>query len=185
MKIDTNEVFIKYADSMRSFVASKISNVEDAEDIFQDILIKIHKNLDEVKSVESIKPWVFSVARNSIIDFYRKKSRNKNEIFDENLFLFEETKENLSELSHCLEPFISALPAESKDILTGIVLDGLSQKEFAELSKINYSTLKSKAQRARLQLLEVFQDCCTFQFDKNGNAIDFIPKKKTCSTCKK
>ena len=55
------------------YIRSKVSRLEDAEDIAQDVFYQALINLNALVPVEDLMAWLFSVARNRIIDWYRKK----------------------------------------------------------------------------------------------------------------
>lgn len=57
-----------------NFIRSKVSNLEDAEDILQDVLFQFINGYDTIESLEKSTSWLFSVARNKIIDLYRKRN---------------------------------------------------------------------------------------------------------------
>ncbi|WP_246058408.1 sigma factor-like helix-turn-helix DNA-binding protein [Litorilituus lipolyticus] len=80
-------------------------------------------------------------------------------------------------------PFISALPEEHADLLTAIDVHGESQKDYANKQGVSYSTLKSRVQKSRELLKGIYEDCCHFSVDKQGNVIDYQPKNGKCDGC--
>ena len=71
----TNQVYIKYADDVKYFILSKVKDATVTEDVLQDTFIKIHTKLHTLKDITKLKPWIFTIARNAIIDYF--KSTNK------------------------------------------------------------------------------------------------------------
>ena len=69
------DTWLEYRSSLRSFLSSRIQDPEEVDDLLQEILIKTHKKLHTIRSEHSIKAWLFQVANNAIMDFYRKHSR--------------------------------------------------------------------------------------------------------------
>lgn len=182
MKIET--IWENYRDNIKAFLHSKVSSPEDVDDLLQEIVIKTYKSLDTLNSASSIKPWLFQIARNTIIDFYRKKGR-LNEALQDEFHLNEEDLDTQTELARCVEPFIQNLPSENAALLTAIDIEGQSQKEYASNSDISYSTLKSRVQKSRKLLRKLFDDCCHMSFDQFGNIIEYAPKSGSCkSSCK-
>ena len=161
---------------------SRVSNDADVEDLLQEVLIKTHQNLDTVVSSEKIKPWLFQLTNNTIIDFYRKKGRAEN-ISAADLWYAEDSVVVEQELTQCVEPFIRALPKKAADLLLAIDIEGQSQKDYAEEAGISYSTLKSQVQRARAKLRTLFDDCCSLTLDKHGNVVEFTAKSGGCGSC--
>ena len=176
------EIWNNYGALLKSFLHSKISNQADVDDLLQEILIKSHSNLHSLKSETSIKSWLFQIANNSIIDFYRARARQNN-LSDAPLWQDETIPEIEQELAKCIEPFINSLPDEMSKILTAIEIKGQSQKDYATNHDIPYSTLKSRVQAARKQLRYLYDDCCKFSLDTHGKPADCSRKSDSCNKC--
>ena len=179
MKLD--EIWQQYKTSLKAFLLSRVANVDDVEDLLQEILIKVHAKLPELKDQSRIKSWLFQITHRKIIDFYRQQ-RNL-DIASQDLWYESEDRNVKKELSKCISPFIDALPKETAELLTLIDLDGCSQKQYAEQLGVSYSTLKSRVQKGRVSLKALFDECCDFELDKNGNLIEFIEKPTNCLRC--
>jgi RNA polymerase sigma-70 factor (ECF subfamily) len=180
--MNLESIWQEYSTSLRGFLYSRVSNDADVEDLLQEVLIKTHQNLDTVKSSEKIKPWLFQLTNNTIIDFYRKKGRSK-DISAADLWYADDDVVVEQALAQCVEPFIRALPKKSADLLLAIDIEGQSQKEYAEKAGISYSTIKSQVQRGRAKLRTLFDDCCSLTLDKHGNVVEFQSKSGGCESC--
>jgi len=180
--MNLESIWQEYSTSLRGFLYSRVSNDADVEDLLQEVLIKTHQNLDTVKSSEKIKPWLFQLANNTIIDFYRKKGRSR-DISAADLWYADDDVVVEQALAQCVEPFIRALPKKSADLLLAIDIEGQSQKDYAEKAGISYSTIKSQVQRGRAKLRTLFDDCCSLTLDKHGNVVEFQAKSGGCDSC--
>lgn len=180
MELET--IWAEYQQALKGFLLSKISDHDDVEDILQEVLIKTHENLSSIRDTSRIKSWLFQVANRAAMDYYRSKSKSDN-IGEKDLWFDTEILNIQKEFSKCITPFISALPEEHADILLAIELHGESQKEYAEMLGIAYSTLKSRVQRSRQMLRKIFDDCCHYSVDRKGNLIDYAPKNDQCNNC--
>jgi RNA polymerase sigma-70 factor (ECF subfamily) len=180
--MNLESIWQEYSTSLRGFLYSRVSNDADVEDLLQEVLIKTHQNLDTVKSSEKIKPWLFQLTNNTIIDFYRKKGRSK-DISAADLWYADDDVVVEQALAQCVEPFIRALPKKSADLLLAIDIEGQSQKDYAEKAGISYSTIKSQVQRGRAKLRALFDDCCSLTLDKHGNVVEFQSKSGGCESC--
>ena len=180
--MNLESIWQEYSTSLRGFLYSRVSNDADVEDLLQEVLIKTHQNLDTVKSSEKIKPWLFQLANNTIIDFYRKKGRSR-DISAADLWYADDDVVVEQALAQCVEPFIRALPKKSADLLLAIDIEGQSQKDYAEKAGISYSTIKSQVQRGRAKLRTLFDDCCSLTLDKHGNVVEFQAKSGGCDRC--
>lgn len=147
-----------------------VSNRFDAEDLAQETFIKAYKKLDTLKNPEKAKSWLYSIARNTAIDFFRK---NKNrEISLDNTFLENIAQTTAMDYQDCaadrevskeLEHFIDKLVKEDRAIIKLLYYEGFSYKEIVKLLNINENTLKSHLHRARKVLLEMIRTSKVFE----------------------
>lgn len=68
------QTFLKEKDRLLSFIRNRVSSLEEAEDILQDVFFQFVAGYDTIESLDRVTAWLFSVARNKIIDRYRKES---------------------------------------------------------------------------------------------------------------
>lgn len=159
------------------FIKKRINSKQDAEDLTQDVFLKLSKS--KSNNVKNIKSWVYTIAKNSIIDYYRKKKHYTEDI---DSMEFQETlleTEAINELSNCVLPFVNLLPADYQTIMKLSELENVSQKEIAKRLDLNYTTVRSKVQRGRLKLKNLIADCCTVIQGGKGGIIDY-KKKNNC-----
>jgi len=183
--MNIEQIWNNYGTLLRGFLVSRVNDPEDAEDLLQEILIKTHKNMGSLKDPKKFKAWLFQIARNTFIDYYRKPSRNLStetlpELAD---FKEEDSKAQDSmrqELSHCIKPFIKNLPKKYGEAIEAVDLQGLSQKDLAKQLGLSHSAIKSRVQRGRQKLAELFQECCTYKVDARGNIMGYETKSECC-----
>lgn len=177
--MDFQHLWREYQTALRGFLHSKVNNADDVDDILQEVLIKTHQNLNQVHQQRKIKSWLFQVANNAIIDFYRRQGRVHQR---ENAVTWYEspTRDVIDSFTDCLAPFIRQLPEAQRQLLTAIELEGVSQKAYAQQHNVSYSTLKSRVQKARQLLRGQFDQCCHFTLDNHGNVIDYQRKGQSC-----
>ncbi|MGB0936678.1 MAG: RNA polymerase sigma factor SigZ [Colwellia sp.] len=181
--MNVEQVCLAYQNHLKVFLHKNISNPSDVDDLLQEILIKTYQSLDKVTKTEKIKSWLFQIANRTIIDFYRNQGRNSKLVQQIN-GLETDTQENIFEdLSLCIAPFIQGLPQAEADLLTAIELEGISQKAYAPMHNIKYTTLKSKVQKSRQQLFNLFNHCCNFSLNADGSLANYATKKGNCTNC--
>lgn len=64
--------FLKEKDKLLGFIRSRVSTVEEAEDILQDVFYQFIEGFNSIQSLDRVTSWLYSVARNKIIDRYRR-----------------------------------------------------------------------------------------------------------------
>ncbi|MGK0467707.1 sigma-70 family RNA polymerase sigma factor [Clostridium sp.] len=74
MDIKLLALWEEFSIPLRKFISKRISNQQNAEDILQEVFLKINSNIEALKDKQKLQSWIYSIARNTIIDFYRKNS---------------------------------------------------------------------------------------------------------------
>ena len=173
------------SEKLRSFLFHRVSDEQVAEDLLQETFVRIHQKLDDINDITRITPWVFQIARNLVVDHYRKKSREADLAADE--FEFEtDSDANLNELvAGWLPLMISELPEIYRDAVELYELKGVSQQGIADQLGISLSGAKSRIQRGREKLKAILFDCCSFEQDRYGNVIGYTPNlgDDDCENC--
>ncbi|MBG7631401.1 MAG: RNA polymerase subunit sigma-70, partial [Bacteroidetes bacterium] len=70
--METTTIWNTFSDSLKRFIISKVHSTEVADDLLQEVFIKIHLNIDSLKKQESIKSWVFTITNNVVMDYFKK-----------------------------------------------------------------------------------------------------------------
>ncbi len=161
------------------FVCSRFADAADADDILQEVFLKIHTNLDSVRNMERMESWIYQIARNSIADFYRGRRRlvelTELPVSDEH------PEEDAAEsLAPTIRDIVFSLPEPYREALLLTEYQGLSQVELAERLGISVSGAKSRVQRARQKIKDILLACCHFEFDARGLVFDY---REHCCTC--
>ncbi|MFB6455107.1 RNA polymerase sigma factor [Chitinophaga sp. Hz27] len=151
------------------FIRQRVSNVSDAEDILQDVLYQFTEYLRLGSQVDSITGWLFSVARNRITDWFRKKKETpfaeytKEIEGEEVLFLPELLADTSMEadtpmmkkiMSEAISAAIDDLPRDQKEVFIGHEILGKSFKEMSAETGVSVNTLLSRKRYAVLFLRE-------------------------------
>jgi len=177
------QVWQEYHTRLLSFIVSRVSDPTVADDILQDVFLKIQKGLKTLKETNKLKSWIYTITRNTIIDYYR--SHKRMEELPESLSSPEKnpTGKARKDIEHCMMPMINNLPDEYRETVILSEIEGLKQKEVAERQNISLSAAKSRIQRGRKMVKEMLIKCCAFELDHQGTMIDYEPKDSSCDTC--
>lgn len=172
---------------LRPFVAHRV-HPSDIDDVVQDVLVRMHRGLPDLRDDDRFSAWMFQVARNAIADKGRINARALVDIDD-----LDETpapsasdddREAATALAGCVSLFVVQLPSPYREAITLVELEGRTAKEAAEMVGISVSGMKSRVQRGRAQLRELFEQCCEIVVDVRGKPTDFTPRvQRSCKTC--
>lgn len=162
------------------FICRRIPDGDDAEDILQDVFVRIHTHLDSVQSLDRLESWIYQIARNCIADYYRSRRRlvELTDIPVEHQFLPEDASERLAP---DIRELVEDLPEPYRQALILTEYHGLSQREMADQLGISNSGAKSRVQRARQKIKDALLSCCHFELDERGTVLDFRERCCCCS----
>jgi RNA polymerase sigma factor (sigma-70 family) len=158
---------------LRTFIRRRVADRDDAEDVLQDVFYELVEAYRMMKPVEQVTAWLFRVARNRIIDLFRKKSR---EALRNQPSAVTEDGETLpleellpspdagpdaayarSVLLDELDAAVDELPDEQREVFVAQELMGYSFKEIAAQTGVSVNTLLSRKHYAVLYLRERLQ----------------------------
>jgi RNA polymerase sigma-70 factor (ECF subfamily) len=185
MAYETDLLFARFHNSLKAFILRRVSDEDLANDLLQDVFLRIHSNIGSLKDSSRIQSWVYQIARNAIIDYYRSKKPN------EELTELHHTTEGMQEedavrrLTPALRSMIDALPEPYKEALILTEIEGISQKELSVRWGISFSGAKSRVQRGRAMLREMLERCCHFEFDRYGTLLNYHEVGCCCCQAKK
>ena len=182
MVIDKVEYLWKdFESKLRSFIYSKVPDKAITEDILQDVFIKIHLKIHTLKDESKLKPWLYQITRNRIMDYYRQnKPVNYPQLSGAEHDEEESDNKVMDQAMQDMIGMMNDLPREYCEALCLTELEGLSQKEYAEKIGIPYSSAKSRVQRSRKLLKDMLLTCCHYEFDKYGTVLSI---SKNCCCC--
>lgn len=165
-------------DKLLAFILKKIPDKAIAEDILQEVFVKIHEKIATLTDDTKLQAWIYQITRNLIVDHYRALKKGNDLLSDET------EKDDGTEKTEVMEEavqdiinFMDAMPPEHCDPLCATEIDGLSIKEYAIKTGISYTAAKSRVQRSRKMLKDMMMNCCQYQFDKYGTVISITPKR--------
>jgi RNA polymerase sigma-70 factor, ECF subfamily len=173
----------EYSHRLLGFIKGKVSDPEEAEDILQEVFIRVHTGLCCLQEWTAMEKWIYRVARNLIIDHYRARKRHE-ELGDDIEAaggLDELEADPLAQLAFSLKDTIAELPEPYREALVLTEYRGLSQAEYAKKAGISLSGAKSRVQRARGKLKELLLGCCHFELDRLGGIIDYHERCCRCN----
>lgn len=183
--VSINQVWDDFTTQLRRFIAGRIQNEADADDILQEVFIKIHRSIDRLEDQSKLQAWVYQIARNAIIDYYRKSEQAVEAPGELPEVLTEGSSEEEveAEVATWLQPMMEELPEKYREALHLTEIQGLTQKEMAERLNISLSGAKSRVQRAREKLKGVLLECCHVEVDRRGKVMDWESKEPDCRYC--
>ncbi len=167
------ETYKQEKNRLLRFIRNRIPDETSAEDLLQDVFLRLILNATGIRTIENITAWIYSVARNRIIDFFRK---NKTESL-EDLYGMNGDPEQARSLEDLLpeledsaedqmfadliwdeiQEALEEMPREQRDVFVFHELENLSMKKIIEITGVNQNTLLARKRYAILFLRKRLQ----------------------------
>jgi len=166
------EVIARERRRLGSFIRRRVPDPGDAEDILQDVFSELVESVRMLRPIEQVGAWLFQVARNRIIDRFRRRSATPLQFTadieeqDAMTVLAEllpspragpEAQYARRLLVEELDAALEELPAEQRDVFIAHELEGRSFRDLAEQQRVNINTLLSRKRYAVRYLRERLQ----------------------------
>ena len=167
------EIIRNYTSYLKGYIRQRVNSVEDAEDVLQEVFYQLAETDRLMKPIDQIASWLYTVARNRIVDFYRKKKTASLPAYysdDDDESTVDEMRSLLSDNGSTpeteylrslvwieLEKALSELPLNQREVFEMNELQGISFKEISEMTGLPVNTLISRKRYAVLYLRERLQ----------------------------
>jgi RNA polymerase sigma-70 factor (ECF subfamily) len=167
---------------LRPYVARRVASRADVDDILQEIFVRMQRGLAELRDGERFGGWVYRIAKHVIVDSARARMREPfvpdagisdlagSESADEGNAL-------QSDLGECVALFVARLPSPYREAITLTELEGVTQKDASEMLGISLSGMKSRVQRGREKIRDMFDECCRISVDCRGRVVECEPRR--------
>lgn len=167
--------FLNEKDKLLGFIRSRVSSVEEAEDILQDVFFQFVSGFETIESLDRVTSWLYSVARNKIIDRYRRDaSRPQRTDFELITGKDDDTPLTLQDILPDLDntpestllreaiwdeitDALAELPADQREIFIQNEMEEKGFREISEETGVSINTLLSRKRYAILALRKRLQ----------------------------
>ncbi len=179
--LDFGDVFHQYQRPIYNYLLRMTQNQAEAEDLTQETFIRVHRGLPTFRGESNLATWIYRIATNISFDHFRRSAPRQakdalslEEIESDREWLADETAaspEQLttqSEMSACVQSFIQRLSPNYRAVFVLHDLQGMKNREIAEVIGLSLSTVKIRLHRARNKLRESLNIYCTLTNDERN-----------------
>lgn len=160
------KVFLPYHRKLYGIAYRILGNQIDAEDIVQEIYIKLWHRRTELESLINPESYAVTLLKNSCLDFIRKVKPELSEIYETNMPLDDSLISRIEDREQLVyvQNIIEKLPAQQKQVIKLKVWDNLSNEEIENVTGLTQGNIKVIISRARKTIKEVYK-----KWEKNEN----------------
>lgn len=148
-------------------LAYRLSGQRDtAEDLVQELLLKVYPRLEEMQQIEQLSPWLSKILYRQFIDQYRRQKRSPLNYTDDEQTLYDSSASNTPDpaevsnkdlIATLLDQALDNLNEDQRSLVMLHDAEGYTLQEISELLEIPVGTIKSRLSRARSRLREILQ----------------------------
>jgi len=179
----SEKVWQEYQSRLRAFIKSSMYDDSATDDVLQNVFLKMHAGLVSLKDETKLKSWLYQIARNAMIDYFRSHKPTAELPGQLSQPETDPGEKVTQELSECLHPMIQLLPESYREAIILSEMKGLTQKEVAKAQGTSLSGAKSRVQRGRALLKNMLAECCRLEFDHSGRLCGYERKEGTGDNC--
>jgi len=160
-----DELMRRYKRPVVNFIFRMLGNAQDADDIAQDVFVRVYQNLDTYRSETKFSTWLFALARNAAIDRIRWRSRHRTESIESapEIVASSGTAEevNAREIGDQIAVAVAKLPEDQRIAIILSEYQGMSYAEIAGVMQCSEKSVESRLYRARQTLREELRPLLT------------------------
>lgn len=165
---------------LRPWVARRVASPCDVDDVVQEVFVRMQRGLGDLRDEHSFGGWVYRVAAHAVADHQRARSKhplpNSGDAPSVDVEAPPAEEDLASELTECVAMFVARLPSPYREAVTLTELEGMTQKDAAEMLGISVSGMKSRVQRGRDRIRTMFEECCRLSIDARGRVTECTPR---------
>ena len=165
------QVWRDFHQQLLNYIVKQVGVVDVAEDILQDVFIKVNQRIAQIEDKEKLVSWLYTICRNTMYDYFRKNKTEQSKYLAvnmEDIISDEQDKSKQESLYKCITTLINELDESYRQVLKDSEINGLKQTLIAEKNHLSLSATKSRVGRGKIKLKEKLKRCCEFDFSESG-----------------
>lgn len=172
--MDIWEIYDQHYSRVRKFILAVVKNEWAADDLIQETFLRVQEKLDELKDPLKITSWIFRIAHNLCLDYFRQPKPESMDSDDLLKTLDRAAPEDVaarmeqSEMSECVQNQMNLLPESLRVVLVLYDQMEFSHREIAEVLETTIPNVKVRLHRARKKLKSILEEKCAFEKDERN-----------------
>jgi RNA polymerase sigma-70 factor (ECF subfamily) len=182
-ELQFSDIYDEFHEKVHHYLERMVGK-NDAEDVAQEVFMKINKGLKNFEGKSSLSTWIYRIATNAALDKIHSRSSREdsrkvtldklsNGTETENLCIEEtslsaEREAIRNEMNECIREFVDRLPDNYRTVIVLSELKDLKNQDIADILGISLEAVKIRLHRARERLKKEFEAGCTFYRDQDN-----------------
>jgi RNA polymerase sigma factor (sigma-70 family) len=145
------QIWNKYGKSLYYYIQKILpQETNSADDLFQEVMMKVYANLDKYNNHYNILPWLYRITRNHCVDYLKSKKENLE--FDESISIEENHGDFNIETTDLIEKALETLEPLKREIVYLHYFENLKYRQIAEILDLNINSIKTHMKKSKQQL---------------------------------
>ncbi len=187
--MDFQAVYKEFYPKIVRYLSRLTDDLEEAEDLTQDVFIKVNSGLESFEGRSSLSTWIYKIATNTANDRFRSVSFQKGSkqtlsgefiegnIEDTNVWTAEKERSSdklleKKEMNGCIRKYVEDIYENYQTVFILSEYEGLKNQEIADILGLSLDTVKIRIFRARTQLKKKMEKGCNISQEEDGLACD-------------
>ncbi len=171
--MDFWEIYDLHYGPVKTFISKMIGDQWIADDLTQDTFIKVQKNLGDLKDESRLTSWIYRIARNRSLDYFRSRATKNNEQvltagLQKSIEPVVQLQIEQNQMSRCVQDKIYLLPESLQVALVLSDTMEMTHQEMADILDITVNNVKVRVHRARKTFKKILEEECTFEHDERS-----------------
>jgi len=183
-QLEFSDIYDEFHERLHRYLARMVGK-NDAEDLTQEVFMRIDKSLTDFRGRSSLSTWVYRIATNAALDKMKSRSFRQDSkmgtldtvtgeaetptVCLEAKSLSAEREVVRDEMTECIREYVDKLPTDYRAVIILSEIKELKNQEIADILGVSLDTVKIRLHRARVRLKAEFEAGCHFYHDENGN----------------
>ena len=181
--LDFSDVYDEFHEKLHHYLERMVGR-NDAEDVTQEVFVKIDTGLKDFKGKSSLSTWVYRIATNAALDKIKSRSfRQDSETVELEKITDEPETGNMcveaesmssereairNEMNDCIREYVEKLPTDYRTVIILSEIKDLRNQQIADILGISLDAVKIRLHRSRARLKAEFEAGCDFYHDEDG-----------------
>ena len=179
----TAELWRDFALDLRRFLRRQVRDDALADDLLQDVILRVHLHLARMRAPERVAPWLYRIARNLAIDHVRRQAVRNRAVAEPEVCSEGPEPSPETQLAVWMMEQVARFPEPYREALTRVDADGQRAADVARALGLSTPGVKSRVQRARRRLAQATNRCCAVELDRHGRVVDIRRRRPAASRC--
>jgi RNA polymerase sigma-70 factor (ECF subfamily) len=177
---DLSTVYAALRVPLQRYLRRRVRDAEAADDLLHEVFLRVHDRVGTLREPECLEAWIYKIARNAIVDRKRRERTVMGMGVEFPAPDGSDDNQALRELAAVVHRCLEYLPEQDREALRATAFENTSHKELAARWGVTLSCAKSRVQRARRKLAQLYRECCDLEFDARGGVIGYTPRHRCC-----